>query len=81
MSLPREDLDRIKRLVADYPDSPAGIEDFLWLSVPRYWDHLRVPLGERRATVIRPRREDRHGGLRFRVGWDSRERVVALWLL
>ena len=81
MSLPSEDLARIKRVVADYPDAPTGIENFLWLSVPSYWDHLRVPLEGRRATLIHPRREDQHGGLRFRVGWDEHECIAALWLL
>ena len=78
---PDEDLTRIKRIVSDYPDAPPGIEDFLWLSVPKYWEHLRVPLEADRATVIYPQREDRHGGIHFRVGWDARERVAALWLL
>lgn len=81
MPLPPEELARIKSLVADYPDAPPGIEDFLWLTVPKYWDHLRVPLEEGRAALIHPRREDRHGGIRFRVGWDAGEHIAALWVL
>jgi hypothetical protein len=76
-----DQLARIKRLVADYPDAPAQIEQFHWFTVPRYWDHLRVPLGSGRAVLIHPRREDQHGGLRFRVGWNAEERIAALWLL
>ena len=48
------------------------------MSVPRYWESLRVPgVG----SVIEPRHEDRHGGVSFRVGWNVSERMVALWIL
>jgi hypothetical protein len=79
--LPREDLDRIKRIVADYPDAPADISDFQWMSVPRYWDCVRIPLEGRDPAVIHPLREDQHGGLHFRVGWDTVEKIAAIWLL
>lgn len=74
-------LERIKRVVAAYPDAPAGIEEYDWLSVPKYWDHLRVPTEQAREVLVEPRHDDQHAGQRFRVGWSEAERVAALWLL
>ncbi len=72
---------QIKKVVASYPDAPRGIEHFTWLSVPKYWESLRVPNPGGRELRIVPRHEDQHGGALFRVGWDEEERVVALWIL
>ena len=74
-------LPQIKRIVASYPDAPAGIEDYTWMSVPRSWEHLTIPTEEMGGVIIEPRHEDRHGGIAFRVGWNEAEEVAALWLL
>jgi hypothetical protein len=74
-------LEQIKRVVADYPDAPAGIEDYSWFSVPRYWESLAIPGARRRDQRLVPLHEDRHGGIAFKVGWDEEERVAAVWLL
>lgn len=74
-------LQQIKRIIASYPDAPEGIGGYAWISVPRSWEHLTVPTGERREVIIEPRHEDRHGGVAFRVGWNESEEVVALWML
>lgn len=71
-------LEGIKRVVAGYRNAPAGIEDYTWMSVPRYWESVRVPGA---GSMIEPRHEDRHGGVAFRVGWNVNERVVAIWIL
>ena len=71
-------MDGIKRVVAGYQNAPDGIEEYTWMSVPRYWESLRVPCV---GSVIEPRHEDRHGGVSFRVGWSVSERMVALWIL
>jgi len=71
-------LERIKRVVAGYANAPVGIEEYLWLSVPKYWESVRVPGA---GQIIEPRHEDRHGGVSFRVGWSVSERVAALWIL
>jgi hypothetical protein len=75
---------RLKDLIADYPDAPPGLSNFTWVTVPRYWDRLAIPgtaarhRGER--LYVRPTHEDRHGGVIFSVGWDEPERFVALWI-
>jgi hypothetical protein len=74
-------LPRIKRIVASYPDAPAGLEDYTWLSVPRSWEHLTVPTADRREIIIEPRHQDQHAGVGFRVGWNEAEQVAALWML
>lgn len=76
-----EILPQIKRIIASYPDAPEGIEEYTWHSVPRSWEHLTVPVAERRQVIIEPRHEDRHGGVGFRVGWSEAEQVAALWML
>lgn len=78
---PADVLERIKRVVASYADAPPDIEDYAWFEAPRYWESLVIPLGERRRVRIIPRHEDRHAGVAFRVGWDERERVAAVWIL
>jgi hypothetical protein len=78
---PADVLERIKRLVATYPDAPAGIEHYTWFEVPRYWESLVVPVGDRRRVRIVPRHEDRHAGVAFRVGWDEAEQIAAVWIL
>jgi hypothetical protein len=70
-------IERIKDVVAGYPDAPADLRSYDWFTVPRYWDGFRVPLGEH----IEPRHEDRHGGIAFRVGWSVPDRAAALWIL
>lgn len=79
---PRSDLlPQIKRIIASYPDAPAGLEDYTWFSVPRTWEHLTVPTGDRREVIIEPRHQDQHAGVGFRVGWNEAEEVAALWML
>ncbi len=78
---PAERLAHIKKVVASYPDAPKGIEHYTWLSVPSYWESLRVPTAGQREVRITPRHEDQHGGVLFRVGWDEAEQVAALWIL
>jgi hypothetical protein len=70
-------LAEIRKVVGDYADVPPDLADYDWLPVPRYWESVRVPRGER----IRPRHEDRHAGVAFRVGWSVPDRVAALWIL
>jgi hypothetical protein len=67
----------IKGVVSSFPDAPADLSEYDWMSVPRYWESVNVPLGGR----IEPRHEDRHAGVSFRVGWSERDRVAALWMV
>ena len=68
----------IRRVVAGYRNAPADIEQYTWLTAPRYWDRLAVPGGN---CSVEPRHEDRHAGVSFRVGWNERERAAVLWIL
>ncbi|MBI4409356.1 MAG: hypothetical protein HY561_06580 [Gemmatimonadetes bacterium] len=70
----------LKRLAADYPDAPADLDEYFWLSVPKYWECVTVPIIGRDVRIA-PRHEDRHGGVGFKVGWNVEERVAALWIL
>ncbi|MBI4541110.1 MAG: hypothetical protein HY704_16535 [Gemmatimonadetes bacterium] len=81
MKLGSELMAELKALAAEDADAPAGIEDYTWITVPRYWESVKVPTADGREVMIVPRREDRHGGLAFRVGWNEEERVAALWIL
>lgn len=74
-------LQQIKRIIASYPDAPADLEEYHWITVPRTWEHLTVPTEDLLGVIIEPRHEDRHGGAGFRVGWNEAERVAALWML
>ena len=68
----------IKGVVASYSNAPEGIESFMWLYAPRYWDRLAIPGS---GCCVEPRHEDRHAGVAFRVGWNDAERVAVLWIL
>lgn len=68
----------IKGVVAGYSNAPEGIESFMWLYAPRYWDRLAIPGS---GCSVEPRHEDRHAGVAFRVGWNDAERVAVLWIL
>lgn len=70
-------LESIKKVVAGYRNAPDDIQDYTWLTAPKYWDCLKVP----GAGLIEPRHEDRHAGVSFRVGWSEPDRVAALWIL